>query len=341
MLGLEGLLLNVALLLGGPVDPPAVTADAFQGWFQAATRGELHVPGPVAGRAGGFRYVFVGGFRIGRMPGYFSQNAAELRALGVPRRSIHMVFPNSHKTVDENRDAVRDELDRIAEIGPEPLVVIAHSRGACDVLAFALDEPEFVRERVAALFLIQGAFGGTALADYVLGEGEPMDDRMPPIHRWLARAIGAFERLLLKCGKHDALAGLGRIASRAYWRQSLADHAAAVPDVGPKVFYLQSRARPSRLGLFSRAMAWYLGAYYGPNDGVIALADQMVPGLGTSLGVLEAGHAELTRRAHAPRAPRNGRRALIQSIVMAVGQDQGSDVGSTATAHGPHRHSDW
>ena len=173
-----------------------------------------------------------------------------------------------------------------------------------NALAFALNEPEFVRDRVEALFLVQGAFGGTALADYVLGEGEPMDGQMPRGHRWLARAIGALEGLLLRRGGQDGLIGLTRDVSRAYWSDLLKTHAEAVPLVGPKVYFIESCARPKDLALFQRAMAWYLGAYYGPNDGVVSVEDQTVPGLGSSLGVLHAGHADLTRRSPASRSNR-------------------------------------
>jgi pimeloyl-ACP methyl ester carboxylesterase len=327
MLGLDATLLGLALLLGGPADRPTVTAGEFQGWFKTASRGELRIPGPVARRARHFHYVFVGGIRIGRMPGYFTQNADELRALGVPRRSIHFLYPDSHKTVEENRQTVRDEILRIAGDRPERLVIIAHSRGACDALTFALREPEFVRDRVEALFLIQGAFGGTGLADYVLGEGKSMDEKMSRTHRFFARRIGGFVRYLVKHGRQGGLTGLTREASRAYWTHALDEHADAVPIVGPKVFYVEANTQPSHLGLFMRATASYLGAYYGPNDGVVALEDQTIPGLGTSLGVLEAGHADLTRRFPSAQMGRRPRRALIRSIVMAVGR---SDAPSTA-----------
>ncbi len=191
-------------------------------------------------------------------------------------------------------------------------------------MAFALHEPEFVRDHIEALFLIQGPFGGSGLADYVLGEGEEIDEQMPPGHRMLARWIGAFERYLLGRGKHAGLAGLTREASRSYWELAMETHSDAIPVVGPKVFYVEANAHPSRLALLMRSMAWYLGSYYGPNDGVVALGDQTVPGLGTSLGVLEAGHADLTRRYPASNAGRRSRRALIRSIVMAVGQTAAS-----------------
>jgi pimeloyl-ACP methyl ester carboxylesterase len=320
MLGLDTAFLGVALMLGSPPGDPRGCAAEFRGWFEAARNGTLEIPEPVARRARRFRYVFVGGFRNGPMPGYFAQNAAELRAHDVPRRRIHFFFPSSRWSVDENRSAVREGLIRIAAEGSERLVVIAHSRGACDALAFALHEPQFVRDRVEALFLVQGTFGGTGLADYLLGTGEPMDGRMPRGHRVLAAAIGTLERLLLKRGGHGGLAGLSRAESRAYWRRILHEHAEAIPVVGPKVYYVASQARSSHLALFLRAMSWYLGAYYGPNDGVVAVADQSLPGLGTILGVLEAGHADLTRRSPATRVGRRSRRALIQAILMAVGR---------------------
>jgi pimeloyl-ACP methyl ester carboxylesterase len=318
MLGLDATFLGLVLMVGAP----SGCAAEFREWFEAALAGRLAIPEPVALRAQRFRYVFVGGLRTGPMPGYFAQNAAELRATGVPRHRIHFLFPSSRRGVEANRPGVRDELLRLAGKGPERLVIIAHSRGACDALAFALHDPQLVRERVEALFLVQGAFGGTGLADYLLGTGEPMDGRLPRGHRLLAALIGTIERLLLQRRGHGGLTGLSREASRAYWRRVLKEHAQAIPVVGPKVYFIESRARSSRLALFQRAMSWYLATYYGPNDGVVAVDDQSLPGLGTRLGVLEAGHADLTRRFPATRLGRRARRALIQAILMVVGRSR-------------------
>jgi pimeloyl-ACP methyl ester carboxylesterase len=188
----QAIALITTLLAGGADVVPAVDPAEFRGWFDAAVAGRLRVPPAVAARARGFRYVFVGGLRNERMPGYFAQNIKELEARGVPGGAIHEIYPSSHATSEANRDAIRAEFRAIADAGPEPLVVIAHSRGACDALAFALREPEFVRAHVAALFLVQGPFGGTGLADYVLGGGTPPDRRMPAPSRAAARAIGGW-----------------------------------------------------------------------------------------------------------------------------------------------------
>jgi pimeloyl-ACP methyl ester carboxylesterase len=198
-------------------------------------------------------------------------------------------------------------------------VVVAHSRGACDALAFALSEPEFVRDRVEALFLLQGPFGGTALADYVKGHGPSMDGRMPFRFRITAGLIGRIERIVLRRGGHGGLADLTREESRRFWTRMLEVHAYAIPVVSPKTYFLRSECPPSSLGRFLRSIAWYLKTYDGPNDGIVAVRDQYLPDFGTSLGIVECGHGDLARRV-STRGSRHLREAVMRSIVMAVGR---------------------
>ncbi|SIO57458.1 hypothetical protein SAMN05444166_5407 [Singulisphaera sp. GP187] len=315
-------MLGAILILVGllPLVPqPAVDPSEFQRWFEAASQGQLQIPTEVAREAAHFRYVFVAGFWNERMPAYFAQNAQELRTRGVPRDAIHFIYPSSHKSIEENADLVHARFLEIAEAGPEPLVVIAHSRGACDTLAFALENPEFVRTRIRALFLVQGPFGGTGVADYVAGDGPSLDPRIPLRYRAVANLLGRFEKIKLKRGKHGGLSGMTQQASEDFWEQMLEKHLCAIPVVGPKTFYVTSETTPEQQRLFKRATAWYLQTLSGPNDGVVALEDQSLPALGTVLAVLDAGHSDLTNRGPATRAPRQLRRALIQGVVMAVG----------------------
>ena len=246
MLGLF-ILLSTAL---APPDhestPPAISPAAFRRWFDSAAEGRLVIPDDVKARASRYRYVFVGGLQIGMMQGYLAQNAKELRAKGVPPEAIHILNPSSHKTVVENAEAVRSELKAIAELGPEKLVLIAHSRGACDTLAFALRNPTFVTDRVHAMFLVQGPFGGTGVADYVAGEGPPMDGRMPFGHRVLGKAIGRLEAQLLGQSKHEVITSLSHRASDRFWDEILEDHCEAISVVDPKTFYVTSRTGPSK-----------------------------------------------------------------------------------------------
>lgn len=305
--------------------PPQISPAEFQRWFADAADDELKIPDGIQRRASAFRYVFVGGFRNERMPSYFVQNAKELKANEVPARKIHYIFPSSNQTIEENSEEVRDQFLAIARDGKEPLVVIAHSRGACDALAFALRNPDFVRRHVRAMFLVQGPFGGSGLADYLTGDGPKMDKRMPARHRIVARALGKREQALLSRGKHAGLADMTRSASQDFWEQLLEDEADAIPVVSPKTFYITAETRPSRLRLFQKATAAYLGTYFGPNDGAVELADQSLPDVGTVLAVLDAGHTDLSNKFPAARAKPQLRRALVQSILMAVGRAETPD----------------
>jgi len=292
----------------------------FERWFRRAVEGDLAIPAPVERAARSYRFVFVEGFRNERMPGYFAQNMAELRARGVPRGQIHVISPSSAKTSAENAGATRSRFLAIASEGPERLVVIAHSRGACDALAFALENGPFVRDRVEALFLIQGPFGGTGVAEYVVGRGTAMDRRMPWHYRALASVVGRLARISARRSGFEALEGMTRAASREFWEKALCRHADALPLVGPKTFYVRSSTAPAQLRFARRAVAWYLALYHGPSDGMVALADQMLPAIGTVIATLDAGHTDLTHHFPATRAPRKVREALIRSILMTVGQ---------------------
>lgn len=320
MIGSLAMALGLSALAGGSSGGAAWTPAEFRGWFDDARAGTLKVPKDVRREARGFRFVFVGGFASERLPGYFRRNMKALRACGVPRGAIHAVFPPSRGTLEENADAFGRRIREIADEGPQRLVIVAHSRGACDALLFALRNPDFVRDRVEALFLVQGTFGGSALADYVLGDGPALDRALPTRFRVVAFLLGRLERVLVHRGKHAGLSGLSRAGSRQFWEQSLAEHAAAIPVVGPRTFYLRSESSPRHLGLFRRAAGWYLTTYVGPNDGVVAVEDQRLPGLGTCLGVIDCGHDELVRTPRSGRSHRRLREALAEGVVMAVGR---------------------
>ncbi|HEU5115153.1 MAG TPA: alpha/beta hydrolase [Isosphaeraceae bacterium] len=313
--------LILALVAFGSEPIPSVRPVEFRSWFDQATEGRLRIPEDVRTRASRFRYVFVSGLGNERMPSYFAQNVAELQAQGVPRSAIHEVQPSSHVSLAENLAQIRAGFREAAAAGPERLVLIAHSRGACDALAYALREPGFVRDRIAALFLIQGPFGGSGLADYVVGEGEPMDRQMPRRARIVAKTVGALERSALKRGRHAGLEELTRDAAREFWDRELEAHASAIPVVSARTFFIGGSVALSQQHWLRKPLARYLHEYYGPNDGVVVASDQSLEGFGTDLGRLDVGHTDLTHRFPAARARPRLRHALIQAIIMAVGRE--------------------
>jgi pimeloyl-ACP methyl ester carboxylesterase len=321
MIGSGMVLLAIVAGLGPSVPAPRVAPEAFRAWFEAARDGQLDIPPAVEKAARRYQFVFVGGFMSERSSAYFQQNARDLRARDVPLRSIHFVFPSSEGTIEENSGLVTDSFRKIAREDPGKLVVIAHSRGACDALAFALRNPEFVADRVEAMFLVQGPFGGTGLADRVAGDGPAPDRQMPPAPRVTAGLLDRLERNSVKNGKHAGLSDLTTSASHDFWTDLLEKDRRAIPVVGPRTFYVTTATPPGRHRMFLRSTAWYLETYFGTNDGVVALDDQSLPGVGTIVAVLDAGHTDLTGQFPTARASRRLRRALVEAIVMAVGND--------------------
>ncbi|WP_169980954.1 alpha/beta fold hydrolase [Tautonia rosea] len=322
------IVLKAALLLGGVHPAPTIEPSEFQDLFLASYDGTLELDESLAKRIQGFRYIFVLGLMNERSPGYLDQNVRELEAMGVPSNRIHRIAPSSNASFRENLDEIRAAFKKVADQGPEPLVVIGHSRGACDALAFALHEAEFVSERVIALFLVQGPFGGSGAADYVLGSGVPMDRKISPPARALANLFRNAAARKLERGKHSGIVDLTSDASDHFWKRLLASRRSAIPIVSPRTFYIEATVPPSRQPPFRRPVARYLEAYYGPNDGLVAAGDQYLPELGTRLGILEVSHMDLTHRFPAGRPQRRLRGALVQAIVVAVARLDEADRSS-------------
>lgn len=314
------LLVSAAVVVSEIHSVPEIEPDDFRGWFLSSYDGTLELEDEIRARASRMRFVFVLGLMNERSPGYVEQNVKELVALGVPREQIHRIAPSSDLTFRENLDSIRLAFRSIADRGPEPLVIIGHSRGACDSLAFALREPEFVADRIVAMFLLQGPFGGSGAADYLLGGGIPMDREMPRPARAIANVLRSAEAKQLERGKHNGIIDLTSDAAGQFWERMINSRAESIPIVSPRAFYIESSAPPSRQPLLRRPVAKYLETYYGPNDGLVVVGNQYLEGVGTRLGILDVGHTDLTHRFPAARPQRKLRRALIEAIVMAVGR---------------------
>ncbi|MFO0910045.1 MAG: hypothetical protein U0794_17155 [Isosphaeraceae bacterium] len=305
----------------GPVVPaPRVKAETFRSWFDTARAGRLDLPPVAVAAAKGYQFVFIGGFWNESARGYFLQNARDLESRGVATSRIHFIFPSSHATLDENASHVEAQLKTIAKERAEPLVLIGHSRGACDALAFGLRHPGFVRAHVAAMFLVQGPFGGSVTADHVLGDGPPLDqvDGLKPRHRAVASLITRYERNQLSKGQHNGLTDLTRDGARTYWADLVKEHRASIPELKPKVYFLTTTSQPGRHAPFQSAAAHYVAAEDGLNDGLVATTDQAIPGLGTIVQLSDVGHTDLTNRFPTGRPIRKLRTALVDGILMTL-----------------------
>ena len=280
--------------------------------------------------------MFVAGFMSEGMSEYFTQNARELVAIGVPRKAIHFIYPSSGETIEGNAAAVRTRFLEFADCGEEKLVVIAHSRGACDTLAFALENPEFRRQPCRGPVPGAGPFGGTGVADYLTGEGPPIDSSMPLKQRLIALGLGRLEEYRLSRGKHRGLPSLTPQASKKYWETAVEKHGTRYRSSAPRRLH-DHQKEPRRVSTAPASDRFVAGSHFGPNDGIVVLEDQSVAGMGTVLAVLDAGHTDLTHRFPAAVPRRRLRQALIDAIIMGVGRPARTSRKTRATAHDDHR----
>jgi hypothetical protein len=284
--------------------------------FAAFFEGQVAVPHPLPpnalAAARRYRYVFVAGFlNEAFRPGYFNENRDALLDAGVGAGAIHVVFPRSADAVAETAGRLRQEIPALAAAGHQKLILIGHSKGAAELLAFALGDPAFVRARVEAIFLVQGAIGGSGVADYITDAGHPLDDEMPAAAR-VAFAVAARAGKLLDGQLDRGFQSLTHRQAAALWARlvpgqspseaisaGLKDRAQArakAPAGAPaeRIFYVRSHRKPAGVSKILSLTATYLSAYYGDNDGLVEVEDQWIPGLGRVLATLEADHMALT-----------------------------------------------
>lgn len=310
----------------------------FAAFFERQVTAPQPLPDGVLEAARRYRYVFVAGFlNEAFRQGYFNENREALLEAGVAANAIHVLFPRSADAVAETATRLRQELPALAAGGHQKLVLIGHSKGAAELLAFALANPAFVRARVAAIFLAQGAIGGSGVADYVTGAGHPLDDKMPAASR-MAFAVAAQGGKLLDGQLDRGFQSLTHRQAAALWarlvpRQSPANPAnadakgAAKREVratplgaaaADRIFYVRGHRPPAAVSKILALTATYLATYYGDNDGLVEVEDQWIPGVGRVLATVEADHMALTVGRPVSGDGPAVRRAFTHALLMQV-----------------------
>lgn len=285
----------------------------------------------VSRNASQLHFLFVKGFLSEGMPGlYFREHVSELKQLGVPARQISVLAPCSGSSLEENQTELKETAQRVAGSGRR-LVLIGHSRGAVDVLAFAVRNPKFVEDHVAAIFLIQGAFGGSGVADFLTGRGNPLDERIPWLYRQKLNLLADGTPLLGGLiGIDEGLKELTRATAGDFWKKMLQENGEATQSIGPKVYYILGKQDPKKMAMVVQVTGYYLHYSYDcaasgdekntcPNDGLVHLRDQSVAGLGRPLAIFQSDHAGLTNSNPISNLPDYVRRSLTRAIFEAVG----------------------
>lgn len=305
----------------------------FSAWYQAQSQPNAVFPSEAATRAKELKWVFVKGFlnEVMRV-GYFSAQVSELKRLGVPSGQIRTLAPSSFQSNDANAENLFRDIETFAGDSGHKVVLVGHSRGAASLLAVLLEHAEFTRRRVEAVFLIQGAFGGSAIADYFQGEGPEPDSRIPSAYRNQFCAITTVGGALAGClGLDTAIAEMTHRKSAERWKELLERHSLGLTELGKKVFYITGRKEPAKAAPMIRANAHYIhyscgdkpdskGNLICPNDGMLAEKDQILPGFGTPLASLRADHLDLIKPFPFSLEPASYRTRFSRALILSAAQ---------------------
>jgi hypothetical protein len=264
-----------------------------------------------------YRYIFIAGFLNEGFVGYFKDNIDFLKNLGVPKNQIHIVYPDSTAGVAENIDPLRDELQKLSNQGTQKLVLIAHSKGGAEALGLSIKYAAFVKEKVEYLFLIQAAIQGSGVADYIQGVGKPLDKQMSAWHRFVFEMTAETGQLLDKM-INSGLGSLTHLQAQQLWELLLKKYGKPDETVAEKIYYIRASKNPSDMANIIVCTGHYLHTYYGKNDGLVELKDQLHSDIGTSLIVVEADHTDLTTNHLMSSMKKPIRQALTASIIESL-----------------------
>lgn len=261
-----------------------------------------------------FEYVFVAGFLNEGLVGYFAENIAALQRAGIPRDRIHVLKPSSGRGVLANLPSLTRDLQRIYQSSGRQLVIIAHSKGALETLALVVSHSKLFLTAVKRVYLVQGALGGSGVADYISGSGPEADRRMP-LTEWLwFKAMGRSAKLLDRV-INKGIAALTHSNSRKLWNDLLKKHGRPSAELSEKVKYIAGAEHPSRMAEAVDCTGWYLHTQFGLNDGLVAVRDQYFQDFGQLLGILEADHADLMTPRPISNTPASVRYGLMYAIL--------------------------
>ncbi|MFT3707416.1 MAG: hypothetical protein QM817_07080 [Archangium sp.] len=212
----------------------------------------------------GKHVVFVAGHLNEFIPGYFDDNAAVVKELGA---TSEVVRPPSPGTMDADVFLVTGATESHHEGG---VILFGHSRGGASSLLTVLRRPRLILDgHVAAVIIVQGAVGGSPLADFI--------NKVKPLRSEGIKALTTeeSERTL-----NAALTELSKTLSPEEWDR-----------VFSRIFYVRS-GRMKDVPAAELAFTELLLRDAGTNDGLLVTHRQGMA-FGTDLGVIDADHASL------------------------------------------------
>ncbi|MBY0371088.1 hypothetical protein K2X33_10405 [bacterium] len=303
----------------------AFTEHDLKLWLESPPYTPGALPPAVRANAARFRWILSKGFLHELHSGYMEGNALVLRELGVPADQIHMVGMSSLRGIEENAVLMRGPVYEFAARGPEPVIFLAHSKGAAESLGLLTTDPEFEEQRVKAFFSLQGAYNGSGVADAFYFWDPAYRRELPsgavhPQHLWTFGVLSFWGRPFVKFGEVCGLAGglksLTHVYSARYW-ESVRARCQNAERVAAKSLFIRTVAEPHKAPRTLRPASWYLHRTYGANDALLTPSSQVADWLRAEANcpilLSNAHHLSLTHR-----GGRGVDRSLMEALVWGL-----------------------
>ena len=200
---------------------------------------------------------------------YLDENVAALQALGFAARRLQIKTEDSVAT---NAAFIAAEIRKEAQAGRR-VILIAHSKGGSDTTAALALNPDLSKV-VAGVVLIQPVYGGSPVAQLV------------EKHRFLEAAVQAIFEGVFK-GQKEAVLDISFDARKQFVGQHPYP-AAAVPTVVVRSSF-QRKLSKSVLWANQKIITLEL---HQPNDGMVIVRDQAVPGALQTIDLDDMDHFE-------------------------------------------------
>ncbi|OFZ05527.1 MAG: hypothetical protein A2X97_11690 [Bdellovibrionales bacterium GWA1_52_35] len=181
-----------------------------------------------------------------------------------------VIFPKSFISISDNSEALYKQFLWLHFVSGKPLVILAHSKGAAETVLALLRHPDLLRDGVVEkVYALQGALNGSYIADVINGKGN-----------WKYWSTFVSTRMpgLLNLGTENARKVIGGAIAEA----SAEERAV----INGRLFFIRSVENPWQSIFYMVGTNLYLTKNYGENDGVLLSQDQLLPELGTDLGVV-------------------------------------------------------
>ncbi len=256
--------------------------------------------GPLREAASSYHLVLVAGFFNETFPEYFLDNVQSLRE-DFGTKKITLIFPSSREDTSDNAIRLYSEiLNSYKSNGQRPLIIVAHSKGAVELLQVMFKNPELIEQKVISkAILIQAGIGGSPIADVA-------SDALWLLSPFVADGWGGLASLR---------SGHAKQVLRKLYDELSPNERTAVSQV---ISFARSGQHTRETTPLLKLTQIYLEHFFGLNDGLLLTEDQFFYDVGADLGVLDSDHSDLVFSENESLTSPKSRYAFTRALIRQI-----------------------